>query len=271
MGWNTIDHPTMMLSIARCLGFVLYMTLSVFADDAVAEDGYYNQFSVCDASVVLVQEISIMCDSPGAYYYGSGKYRNSAKCQAGDKANLVVDFMIMEDLDEDAFLTVNVKGYGSVESILLHDQESFCSIVQSVNGEECPISGYYQLKHQFYWGGQSDSYEYSFVPKVVVGIASGANDKYDLGGANTDQCYSGKTFTSWTDGVRKSAADTFVNFMLTFGTLLAVLFVIALVAYFLARQAKQRKKKEIIVDEELDDASYQAIRDHRMLVDPSVF
>ena len=167
-------------------------------------------------------------------------------------------------------MTVEVQAYGTVETIALHEQESFCSSVQSLNGEECPLAGYYQMKQRFYWGSQSDSYEYSFVPKVIVGIASGANQKYDLGGANTDKCYSGNTFTSWTEGVRKTAADTFANFMLTFGTLIAVLTVIGLVAFFLAKQAKKRTKKEVIVDEELDAASYQAIRDHRTLVDPSI-
>jgi hypothetical protein len=259
----------MMLSFPQCFAVLLCFALSALADDAT-EEGYYNQFSVCDDSVILVQEISIMCDSPGAYYYGSGKYRNSASCQAGDKANLIVDFVILEDIEEEAFLTVEVQAYGTVETIALHEQESFCSSVQSLNGEECPLAGYYQMKQRFYWGSQSDSYEYSFVPKVIVGIASGANQKYDLGGANTDKCYSGNTFTSWTEGVRKTAADTFANFMLTFGTLIAVLTVIGLVAFFLAKQAKKRTKKEVIVDEELDAASYQAIRDHRTLVDPSI-
>jgi len=271
-----------MLSFSQCLGFVLVVFLTaappVLADDAAAaadnyEDGYLNQFSVCKESTVLVKDVSIMCDSPGAYYYGSNKYRNSASCQAGDKANLLIDLVILQDLEDDAFLTMKVKGYGSVESISLYDQNSFCDSVKPVNGVECPEAGYYVMSERFYWGSQSDSYEYTFVPKVVVGISSAANQKYyDLGGANTDQCYSGNTFNAWTEGVRKSAADSFVTFMLTFGTLLAVLVVIGLVAYFLIKQAnKKRPKKEVIVDEELDEASYQAIRDHKTLVDPSVF
>jgi len=257
----------------RCLGALLVLaarTALITADDTAGEaDGYYNQFSVCDESSILVQDISITCDSPGAYYYGSNKYRNSASCQSGDKANMQVDFVILQDLEyDDAYLTLDIKGYGSVESISLHTQDSFCESVVAQNGVVCPEAGYYTISERFYWGSQNDSYEYSFVPKVVIGIASGANQKYDLGGANTNQCDSGNTFMGWTKGAGKTAADTFVTFMLTFGTLLAVLIVIFLVGYLLMKQAKRRvPKKEVIVDEELDEASYQAIRDNRSIVE----
>lgn len=258
---------------SRSVGLLLFLAASAFGDDGSNEDDgdyYENQFTVCDESTVLIQDISIMCDSPGTYYYGSNKYRNSATCQAGDKAKLQVDFLILQDLEADAYLTLDIKGYGSVESVSLHGAESFCGAVQATNGAECPEAGYYSISEQFYWGSQSDSYEYSFTPKVIVGVASVQNkNQYDLGGANTNQCGSGNTFTAWTNGVRKTAADTFVSFMLTFGTLLAVILVICGVGWLIMRHAKAREpRKEIIVDEVLDEASYEAIRDHKSLVQP---
>ena len=258
---------------SQCVGVLLYLAVTAFADDDDNdnEDGYYNQFTVCDESTVLIQDISIVCDSPGTYYYGSNKYRNSASCQAGDKAKLRVDFVLLDDLEADAYLTMDIKGYGSIESISLYGSESFCDAVQATKGAECPQAGYYSISERFYWGSQNDSYEYSFTPKVIVGVASGQNrNQYDLGGANTDKCGSGNTFTAWTEGVRKTAADTFATFMLTFGTLLAALLIIGLVGWWIMRHAKAKQpKKEVIVDEVLDEASsYEALRDHKNFVSP---
>ena len=44
----------------------------------------------CDASIVYVDRIYLTCDSPGAYYYGSGGYRKSSRCKYGDEANMYI-------------------------------------------------------------------------------------------------------------------------------------------------------------------------------------
>lgn len=234
-----------------------------YNDDASAysepDDGsYYNKYTVCQNSVVMVDEMSIVCDSPGAYYYGSNKYRNSASCQSGDKAIVDVVFEILDDLNgKDPYLTVSVKGYGTVSSVTVLSSQSFCSNVQSVYGTSCPAVGTYKLHKQFYWGSQSDNYEYSFKPKVTVGIASGSGYRqYDLGGANTNQCQ-GDVFYSWTTGVRKSMANTVSTFFLTFGIMIASLCAIIGAGWLIMRRANPNMK-EVIVEDEID-ADYHKI------------
>ena len=86
---------------------------TVKADDAA----YMNKFTVCDDTSIVVSDVSLLCDSPGTYYYGSGKYRSSATCEGGDKAKMQVDFQILEDLQTDAYLTLSVQGYGTVAAV----------------------------------------------------------------------------------------------------------------------------------------------------------
>lgn len=42
----------------------------------------------CTRNYIQVDYLSILCDTPGAYYYGSNAYRNSKVCMSGDKAHL---------------------------------------------------------------------------------------------------------------------------------------------------------------------------------------
>lgn len=229
-----------------------------------ADDSYFNQFYVCEDSSVLVQDISILCDSPGAYYYGSGKYRNSALCQAGDKAKLLVAFEIGQTLPyDDAYLTIFVQAYGSVATEYLYTADSFCSVAHTTNGAECPSAGTYELTHNFYWGSKDDSYDYNFTPKVIIGISSrSGSNQFDLGGANTQQC-NGGYFANWTRGVKRSAANTLTSFFITFGILTFSLLAVTLATWFIVRQAKKQQTKIIIVDEELDDHShYNNFQDH---------
>ena len=218
---------------------LLQILLAAMAIVAVAEDGSYTtQFSVCADSIVQIEELSVVCDSPGAYYYGSKKYRNSQSCVAGDKAKVDVLMYIADGLEADAYVDLSVRGFGSVESKQVLSKNSLCNNVQSVNGRvSCPASGYYKLHQNFYWGQQSDNYNYSFVPKAYLGISSGENkNQYDLGGANVDNC-AGNTFTSWTTGVRKSAGSTVQTFLVTFGILLASVLGILGLGYFIFNQS----------------------------------
>jgi hypothetical protein len=250
------------------VGIVLSLTEIATSQDA--DEAYYNKFSACDGTSVLVSDISILCDSPGTYYYGSGKYRNSATCQAGDKAKMQVNFEILEDLEAEAYLTLYVQAYGTIESVMLHAQETFCSAVQSTDGAVCPQAGNYKIAESFFWGSQNDEYQYTFTPKVIAGLASTLNSKvYDVGGANTDKC-SGAVISDWTKGVRKSMANSIKSFFATFGILSGSILAICLAGWYIMRQARARRKvtpQAIIVDEDLDDMSYKAIRDNQTLVD----
>lgn len=44
----------------------------------------------CNRNYIQISRMTILCDTPGAYYYGSNAYRNSEVCMSGDKAKLNV-------------------------------------------------------------------------------------------------------------------------------------------------------------------------------------
>ena len=44
----------------------------------------------CTHNYIQVEKLTLLCDTPGAYYYGSNAYRNSLVCMSGDKAHLKV-------------------------------------------------------------------------------------------------------------------------------------------------------------------------------------
>lgn len=50
--------------------------------------GLLNVAKSCRKEEIIVQAAYMVCDSPGAYYRGSGTYRDSTTCVYGDKARL---------------------------------------------------------------------------------------------------------------------------------------------------------------------------------------
>ena len=40
---------------------------------------------------ILIQDVSLVCDSPGASYEGDNAYKNSVTCRPGDHAKLAID------------------------------------------------------------------------------------------------------------------------------------------------------------------------------------
>lgn len=247
--------------IPRIVPLLLLLCRQVDGDEKSGSK-YYNEFTVCENSKVVVDEISILCDSPGTYYYGSGKYRNSAKCQAGDKARLKVEFYVAEELQQRAFLYLHVHGYGTVQDVNVYQNEDICGIsaVSSLYGmEACNVdgvhlgAGYYVLEKTFYWGTQSDSYEYSFVPKVIIGISSDpSKGQFDLGGANTQYC-AGNSFMKWTTGVGQSASNTVKSFFITFGILMGVILGIFLAGMAVVRAASAPPPSSTRYKLEIDD------------------
>jgi hypothetical protein len=229
----------------------LFLSLLAVAVNCT-DSSYYNKFTVCANSKVVVTEMSIVCDSPGAYYYGGSKYRNSATCQAGDKARVEIVLQITQDLSSDylPYLVVDVYGYGSVATHRLFNAVKFCNSVTAMSGKACPYAGYYKISEVFYWGGKSDTYDYSFTPKISVGVATAQGlkyGKYDLGGANTQKCSSGSTFTNWTTGVSKANANAFVTFLVTFGLLTASCLSVALAGWAIQRKMTENSVKEDVV------------------------
>jgi hypothetical protein len=207
------------------------------------EDVYQSSISVCADAVIEVKDIVLLCDSPGTYYYGSNKYRDSATCKAGDKAKLQVDFYIddpdtIASLGGYALTTIKVQGYKAIESQIVYENADLCSLssLQSLSGVSCPGRGNYRISTQFSWGERNSNLGYNFIPKPSVGFKSNINkEAYDLGGANTNLCR-GNTFISWSEGVRTQYANALSNFMKSFGILLLTIGVMGGFIYWLVKK-----------------------------------
>lgn len=240
-------------------------------DDVEGDDGTVgNQIQVCADAVIEVQDASILCDSPGTFYYGSGKYRNSASCQPGDKAKIKIDFYIADagtiaQAGGYAIVDVNVEQSGwFTSSKTIYENANLCSLstLSSSSGSSCPYAGYYSIETQFYWESSDSNSGSSFVPTLVAGFKSSVNQNtYDYGGVNTNNCRGG-SLPTWVDGANTSYADALSNFMKTFGILGLTIFVMAFFIWFLAKKPRSfsdaraklgfSDKREKPVDEEFD-------------------
>ena len=65
-----------------------YNTTTATSND---RKGFKDVQTYCRNTYVRVTDLSLLCDSPGAYYYGSTTYRNSEVCVTGDKAKLYME------------------------------------------------------------------------------------------------------------------------------------------------------------------------------------
>jgi len=208
---------------------------------------YSNSLSVCSDSSIDVTGVSLLCDTPGVWYYGSSGYRNSQSCQKGDKATLTVTFDIVdEDLSEYIYLTL--KCFGGDQEVIVYQNALLCSIgaLSESSGVSCPYQGSFSMSTKFYFDYSSSTHDddawndrylgdddsddsvksYSFTPMVSVGFASSNNgDEYDLGGANTDLCagQSKNIQSDIVETVQKSVSHPIVSFLLSFVLLITVL------------------------------------------------
>ncbi len=221
------------------------------ANNNSAEDGtnYQSQIQVCSDAVIQVQDIVLYCDSPGTYYYGSGKYRNSQTCRPGDKARVEINFYIanhdmIQQAGNYALVDVYVQGGTYVNSATIYDNADLCSLssLKKKSGNVCPYNGYYQIKSQFYWAS-SDTDEV-FEPIVTIGFKSNVQKQvYDFGGANTNLCR-GSTFLTWSDGVKVSYANALGNFMKSFGLLLLTIMLMGMLVFFLSKRPRSFREKK---------------------------
>ncbi len=209
-----------------------------------ANNRTYSEFSVCSDSLITVDELSITCDSPGTYYYGSGKYRNSETCQAGDKGRVHMKFYVKEIIQSTTYISVYVQGYGTVEGVYVHALEDICG-VSSIYGKTGTTlcnngflqAGYFYLQETFYFGSQSDSYQYKFRPKVEVGFTSDPrSDHYDLGGANTQKC-SGNLFFNWSTRPDVAIPEALKSFIITFGILIFCIAATSFAGWYITKRA----------------------------------
>lgn len=249
--------------------FVLVAVMAMLAPLCTGEDEYsgddgaygdeedpYNQFEVCSDSDIEVTGISLLCDSPGTFYYGSGKYRNSETCKAGDKAKLTVTFTIWTDLDDvDPLLTLSSSGDAEEVTIYKNARLCFLGTLKSTSGSSCASYGNYSLATQFYWSSTDDDGDQAFAPYTTVGFHSNKDpNKFDLGGANTDQCQ-GNSIITWNQNIRRSGrfSGPIASFMWSFLILVGTFAILGIFAWYLWRRPSQDAFSRYYHDSMLED------------------
>mmetsp|Transcript_5421 Transcript_5421/g.15726 ORF Transcript_5421/g.15726 Transcript_5421/m.15726 type:complete len:305 (+) Transcript_5421:187-1101(+) len=245
---RTQSASTKAFSLALCLVSTVLVEAQNNYNNYYDASNQYNGFSVCSDTVIEVTDVQMYCDSPGTFYYGSGKYRNSENCTAGDKGKFLIDFYINDPdtieavgapiLDINAF--GNIGWYERNQEIVQDADLCSLSSLKSLSGSVCPAEGKYRIQSNFYWDEESSNqYGYNpvFYPTISVGIKSSIyQNTYDYGGANTKYC-SGTTFlTSWTNNVKKVYANSISNFFKSFGILIFTICVMGSFIWFMVKR-----------------------------------
>ena len=256
-----------MVTMAQRTSFLLALLAVLSLHRTVrAEDEYVEQFTVCPDSPILVDEMSMTCDSPGSYYYGGNVYRNSDTCMGGDKGKFQFIFEIVEDLEASPLLSVNIQAYGSVPAVELYNHADLCylSSLKSLDGAACPAAGQYMISEKFYFEDQNDAYEYNFKPVPSIGFMSGEDVKYfDLGGANTDDC-DGGAFQHWSSNFQKTISKAITFFLATLGVMFVFSMVFVAWRYTVLKRERQwqstpKASFQAMQDEMLDDDDVRRI------------
>jgi hypothetical protein len=247
----------------------IYLTLALFAVRCGAEEDegeYYTKyFETCADSDIEIEDVSLLCDSPGAYYYGNGKYRDSHTCMLGDKGKISVYFYVGEELEgTEPYVTIKVTDdfNSDAEEMYFYQDELMCSIgnLKAQGGQACPSPGYYYITGSNYLGDKDGSGN-PFDAKVNVGFRSDPSMAYfDLGGANTELC-KGDFIGKYSYGrMRKQVANAIASFLVTWGTLFFGVLSVLVFAIFLIRRIKERNNPPFEdADEDLLDGHYNQV------------
>lgn len=243
-----------------------------------------QKLTVCSNSAIKVTNVTLLCDSPGTYYYGSGKYRNSPSCLPGDKAKVDLNFYITQDLSSgnngqnSVLLTIQAEGgNGNLYSYTVYWNAPICALGTLTKLNEtnylCPSVGAYEVSTQFYWGESGSTDQSSFYPIVSVGFRSNKNqEKFDLGGANTDLCPGkSETYISWSKYVQPVSAGESASILWCVGVLLGTITVLGAFMFFLRRKQCNQwcysGDDDPLLEVVEDNKKMQLFRSNRMLVD----
>ncbi|CAB9509239.1 expressed unknown protein [Seminavis robusta] len=237
----------------------------VSGDDNAEEGDYYQRyFEVCKDETIEVEDVSLLCDSPGAYYYGNGKYRNSETCALGDKGHVSIYFYIGEEMmGYEPYVTLKVKSNdGSMEDAYIAQDEQLCSLsgLSSQDGQACPAEGFYYLKGTVYLGNK-DGNSNSLDVVATVGFRSDPEVGYfDLGGANTDYCEGGSYGKYSYAKMRKQIANAVASFLVTWGTLFFGVIAVVAFGVFLVKRIRNRNDVAFEeADEDLLDGHFNQV------------
>lgn len=237
--------------------------LCMWCRSADGGSSYYPSLSVCSDTSIDVRGVSILCDTPSVWYYGSNGYRNSKTCHKGDKATLQVTFDIIDEaFTEGSSIYFSLLVSGGDQDITIYKNAHLCSIgiLSTTSGDACPYPGSFSIMTKLYFdkddtqddtvdngyylgdddgedSSTSSSTSASFYPFVTVGFASNKNSGYyDLGGANTKLCggQSKNIQSDIQDAVTSTvSSDSFLTSSITFGVIIGAIAVLGCCTFYI--------------------------------------
>mmetsp|Transcript_15462 Transcript_15462/g.29248 ORF Transcript_15462/g.29248 Transcript_15462/m.29248 type:complete len:310 (+) Transcript_15462:84-1013(+) len=154
-----------------------------YSDDQPQQNIYLK---VCDDSVVQVTSVTILCTSPYTFYYGNGAHRNDIVCNYGDKANVEVQFQVIDDIGEvsDFYMTMALADQEG-HLLAVTDPAFVCN---DYVGGSCTKAGSYsfttklRLETPEYYSTRNKN----FVPNIKMAFSTMSNHGYNLGALNTE-------------------------------------------------------------------------------------
>mmetsp|Transcript_4328 Transcript_4328/g.7487 ORF Transcript_4328/g.7487 Transcript_4328/m.7487 type:complete len:248 (-) Transcript_4328:214-957(-) len=219
------------------LGLVLLFVNAEDADDAYNDDGGSGALEICKKSVVVVDSLEVLCDSPYTYYYGNGAHRNSIYCDYGDKVTISFSLDVTEDLEDTAIYMLMSAYTPNDMELYLGEPVDVCS---AYLGEECNYEGIYNFTTKVQFAYLDDG-EAQFVPTIEFSFSDQPDSGYNLGGANIE-CDYGNGFIDWASD-RTNTTLLHIKtqtFMSSYGILIGTILVLAMFVALLVKQSGDR-------------------------------
>jgi hypothetical protein len=193
--------------------------------------------SVCSDSVVTVQYLTVLCDSPYTFYYGNGANRHSIRCDYGDKATLITIINVLDDLqDKDTEIFVTMAAYDDANNFLASTYpERLC---QDYVAEDCTRAGTYTFVRKLKFGNSYGN-QTKFIPVIQMAFSTQSDSGYNLGAVNMD-CPQWENedepgFVSWSQEAVRSPVQEYIA---DYGMLVFACCAILTLTWFLNRKAR---------------------------------
>jgi hypothetical protein len=144
----------------------------------------------CEGSTVWVNSVTILCDSPYAYYYGNGAHRGSTVCDYGDMATVMVNFNIAASIRsmDNMYMTMGV--YATKVNVELLFAAMNIKVDDLVGGNVNKKGNYefsMRIMLEKTYGDNSQ-----FVPSFEFGFSTMEDEGYNLGGVNINCAYNAR-------------------------------------------------------------------------------
>jgi hypothetical protein len=176
--------------------------------------------------IIEVTEITIICSSPYAYYYGSGAHYNSEFCDYGDHGLVTVHLNVTQrwlSYNNDAiYMTMGVYAVKNMQPELVWAVRSV-ELCKTFVGHACTAAGSYAFAFRISMDFVMTD-QYLFVPQVQVGFSNMRDEGYNLGGVNIDCQFNGdyQAYDPWFVGYHKIQNWGAGTFAAQWGLLLGV-------------------------------------------------